>query len=124
MNKSVIIGVVVVGGLGCAWQSGAIPRGGSGYRVEFTGTPGAKLYGAAGWSDLSNTEQPMHMDKVEGNLPVTVSLNPPSGAVVSASGSTTSGQDAVTIRIYHNGVECGENPFSGTAALNVKVCKP
>jgi hypothetical protein len=37
MNKSVIVGLVVFGGLGYAWQSGAIPRGGSGYQVEFAG---------------------------------------------------------------------------------------
>jgi hypothetical protein len=123
MNKSLIVGFVLVGGLGWAWQSGAIPRGGSGYRVEFTGTPGAKLIGVAGWSDLRNKKTPIHMDKAEGNLPLTISLSPPTGAIVSASGSTM-GQGEVTIKIFHNGVECGENPFAGTAAINAKVCKP
>jgi hypothetical protein len=122
MSKSLIVGLVLVGGFGWAWQSGLIPRGGSGYQVEFTGTPGAKLYGAAGWTDLNNSKTPMHMDKAEGTLPLTISLNPPAGANVSAS-ALTMGQGEVTIKIFHNGIECGENPFSGTAGLNVKVCK-
>jgi hypothetical protein len=123
MNKSTIVGFMVIGGIGWAWQSGAIPRGESGYRVEFTGTPGAKLYGSTGWLDLNNSKTPIHMDKAEGTLPLTVSLNPPPGATVSASASTL-GQGEVTIKIFRNGIECGENPFTGTAALNTKACPP
>jgi hypothetical protein len=123
MNKAVIIGLVVFGGLGYAWQSGAIPLGGSGYRVEFTGTPGAKLTGVVGWKDAKNFANPTHLDKAEGTLPLTVSVNPPPGSIVVATGNSF-GQGDVTIRIYHNGVECGKSPFEGTAKLNGKVCQP
>jgi hypothetical protein len=121
MNKSLIVGLALVGGLGWAWQSGAIPRGGSGYHVEFTGTPGSKLIGVAGWSDIHNQKNPVHMDKAEGTIPFTISLNPPAGAIVTASGSTM-GKGDLTIKIFRNGVECGENPFTGTASINVKTC--
>jgi hypothetical protein len=123
MSKSLIVGLTIICGLGWARQSGAIPNHDSGYRVEFTGTPGVKLLGAVGWTDLKNSKAPIHMDKADGSLPITINLNPPAGAIVSASGSTM-GKGELNIKIFHNGVECGENPFTGTAALNTKACKP
>jgi hypothetical protein len=123
MNKVAAVGLVVCGGLGWAWQSRAIPHGGSGYQVEFTGTPGAKLTRVVGWKDIKNFKNP-NMDKVEGTLPpLTVSVNPPDGSIVAATGYSF-GQGDVTVSIYHNGVECGKSPFEGTAKLNSKVCQP
>lgn len=122
MNKILPVGFLLACGLGWAWQSRSIPRGGSGYQVEFTGPSGVQMVGAAGWTDQKNSKTRLHMDKVEGTLPLTVSLTPPEGASVSASGMLM-GKGDVTIKIFHNGIECGENPFAGTAALNAKVCR-
>jgi hypothetical protein len=125
MNKSSMLCLLICAGLGWAWKSGAMTSGGGGYRVEFTGTPGAKLIGTVGWRDMKNFSIPTHMDKAEGILPHSVDLNPPGGGsmMVVASGATL-GQGDVTVKIYHNGIECGKSLTEGTAALPTKVCTP
>jgi hypothetical protein len=123
MNKALITSLIVLSGLGYALPSVSIPNGDSGYRVEFTGKPGAKLIGVVGWQDIKNFKKPMHMDEVKGKLPLTILVNPPDGAIVAANGSSL-GNGEVTVRIYHNGVECGESLSEGTAKLGGKVCQP
>ena len=94
----------------------------SSYRFEFTGTPGAKVNAATGWLDR-DPNNTFHSKELEGNLPVIVSLDYPSGKVVSASGSTE-GQGDVTIRIYRNGVECGKYYSKSTTNLDTNSCTP
>jgi hypothetical protein len=76
MNKALITSLIVLSGLGYALPSVSIPNGDSGYRVEFTGKPGAKLIGVVGWQDIKNFKKPMHMDEVKGKLPLTILVNP------------------------------------------------
>jgi hypothetical protein len=123
MNKFLIVGLVICGGIGLAWQSSAMSRSNKGYRIEFTGKPGAKMSGVVGWRKKNDYKSPTHMDKTEGSLPYAVDLNLPAGTMVTATGYTL-GQGDVTVKIYHNGVECGKSLTEGTAALPGKVCSP
>jgi hypothetical protein len=123
MNKSLIVGLVVCGSLGWALQSGAISRGGKGYRIQFTGKPGARLMGGVSWKDMKKPTDPMHVDKIDATLPHSVNLNVPDGSIVSATGMTL-GKGDVTIKIYHNDVECGREAFVGSGAMGNKVCQP
>jgi hypothetical protein len=73
--------------LGWEFLSIAALQNGS-YRVEFTGTPRAKVYGVTGWLDLNDPSETLHSNKVASDLPATVFLSPPSGTIVVASGLT------------------------------------
>lgn len=127
MKKFMALGIVIFCG-SLAWEFISVANSrsstpSSSYRFEFTGTPGAKVYSTTGWVDLRDSNHTFHSKSLEGNLPVIVYLDYPSGMVVSASGSTE-GQGDVTIKIYRNGVECGKHYSKSTTDLNTKSCIP
>jgi hypothetical protein len=120
--KKIIALIAIGGSMFWAYQSGAIARSGSGYRVEYAGTPGAKLYGSYGWMDMTG-KKPMHIEKVAATLPYSVSFNPPANSMVTAAASTLN-QGSVTVKIFKGGVECGQPAIEGSGAMTNKVCKP
>lgn len=127
MKKIITLGIVIFCG-SLAWEFISVVNSrsstpSSSYRFEFTGTPGVKVNGTTGWLDLKDPNRKFHSKSLEGDLPVIVSLDYPSGTVVSASGATE-GQGDVTIRIYRNGIECGKHYSKSATDLNTKSCIP
>jgi hypothetical protein len=120
--KKIIAIVAVCGAVFCTYKSGALPTGSSGYRVEYSGTAGTKFIGTYGSLDFTS-KTPMRMEQVQTTLPHTVSFNPPAGATVSAAAAPL-GQGSVTIKIFKNGIECGQPAMVGSAAMANMVCQP
>jgi hypothetical protein len=120
--KTTIVIVAILGSIFCAYKSGALPAGKSGYRIEYAGTVGTKIAGSYGSMDMTG-KTPMRMEKVNATLPHTVSFNPPKGAMVSAA-ALPMGKGSVTIKIFKNGIECGQPAMVGSGAMANMVCQP
>jgi hypothetical protein len=104
MNKFLIVGLVVCGAFGVAQKSQALPSATESYRVEFSGTPGVMMNGSIVWTDAANLQRSTHMETAQGNLPLTIPLELPTGSTISASGSShLNGQ--VSVKIFRNGIE-------------------
>ncbi len=92
------------------------------YRIEYTGVTGKTLWGNYTITP-HNKSQSVTTERAIGQLPQTVNFTTAKNAIVSANGSTTS-QEAITIKIYKNGVECSNS--SGTERAGVSdtiVCR-
>jgi hypothetical protein len=120
--KKIIAIVSICGAVFCAYKSGALPMGSTSYQVEYDGPAGTKIAGSYGSMDLTS-KTPLRMEKVEATLPHTVSFNPPPGATVSAAAMPI-GQGSVTIKIFKNGIECGQPAMVGSAVMANMVCQP
>jgi hypothetical protein len=120
--KKIIAIVSICGAVFCAYKSGALPIGGSGYLIEYSGTAGTKFAGSYVSMDLTG-KNPVRMEQVQSTLPHTVSFNPPAGSIVSAAAAPL-GQGSVTVKIFKNGVECGQPAMVGSAAMPNMVCQP
>jgi hypothetical protein len=123
MNKFLIVGLVLCGGLGWVNKSEALPVGFDSYRVVFTGKSGADMHGSIVWTDVRNLQRPSQLEAVNGKLPITLPLELPAGSKISATASTPFSGD-VTIHIFHNKVECDDAPAGSRSADNVKTCTP
>jgi hypothetical protein len=121
MNKVIAV-VACCGAVFCAYKSGAISFGGSGYRIEYTGTSGTQIAGSYAVLDMSG-KSPMQMEKVSATLPHSVTINPPSGSIVSAA-AMPMGQGDVQIKIFKGGFECGQPAMVGSGAMANMVCQP
>lgn len=121
MDKNCII-ALIIGSVLLAYKSLPPQPQASAYIIEFEGTPGTKILGSYGWTDLTQ-KTPMHSDKVNTTLPYKVMLTPPPGAVVNAYAMPLE-QGSVTIKILKNGDECGQPIISGSTYMANMICEP
>ena len=92
------------------------------YQVQWSGKKGAKLYGSYSISFLHSPSTPIRVEKVDANLPHTLSFSTPKNALIGASGFTLN-QGSVEIKIYKNGHVCGKEVVTGSGAMANKVCQ-
>jgi hypothetical protein len=122
MNKSAAIWCVIIGCVGMTYQSKSNALRSHSYVVKFTGVAGANVYGNAGWTDANRKIPAVHLDKANSVLPAMTELNPPPGAVVTATGIADE-QNQLIIKIYRDGVDCSEEVISGNAGLTSVICR-
>lgn len=89
------------------------------YQIKWEGPAGTKLFGSYVIRDSNNSTKPK---AVTATLPHTLSLSAPKNSIVGVSGGTLN-QDAVTIKIYRNGSECGKEVLTGSGFMANKVCQ-
>jgi hypothetical protein len=91
------------------------------YRVEYIGKPGNSLWGS--YSITQNDRlRSRTTEKVIGELPRTVSFNAPNNATISANGAAGNRQ-AITIKIYKNGIECSSSSSVESGVTDTIVCR-
>ncbi len=92
------------------------------YQIKWEGPAGAKLFGSYVIRDRNTSSKPTKSEKVTATLPHTLSFSAPKNSIVGVSGGTLN-QDAVTIKIYKNGSECGKEALTGSGVMANKVCQ-
>lgn len=110
---------------GCSTHSLAFKNSSSNqeqYQIKWEGTAGSKLFGSYVIRDRNTSSKPTKSEKVTATLPHTLSFSAPKYSIVGVSGGTLN-QDAVTIKIYKNGSECGKEALTGTGVMANKVCQ-
>jgi hypothetical protein len=102
----------------------AIPSisGDAEYRIEFTGKTGAKFSGNYAFDPASSEQdRTSRVERVEGELPKTISFKALKNSPIVA--SANSYPDRVETKIYRDGVECGKPSYvSSTAPSNTQLC--
>lgn len=92
------------------------------YQIKWEGSNGAELYGGYVIMDIDNRNAPVRTESIKAKLPHTVKFSAPKNAIVSASGSTLN-KSSMTVKIYKNGWECGQEAMVGSGAIPNKVCQ-
>jgi hypothetical protein len=92
------------------------------YRIEFTGKTGAKFSGNYAFNPASSEQNRTgRVERVESELPKTISFKALKNSSVVASGSSY--PDRVETKIYRDGVECGKPSYvSSTVPSTTQVC--
>lgn len=92
------------------------------YRVEYSGKPGATLWGSY-TQTAHNRAKSSVTEQAIGKLPVTIEFTSVKNMTISANGSTTD-QEPVTIKIYKHGSECSSSEKTDRAGVtDTIVCR-
>lgn len=121
MNKFLTIGLAALCLVGGAGQAQADSVQTEYWQVYFRGSDGAKVHGSIHWTDAKNPNKPTYMETVDDISQASKSFTLPSGAILSATGSSDA-MKPVTVTIYRNRTECDDSPDPTKSFANSKTC--
>lgn len=92
------------------------------YQIKWEGSAGAKLFGSYVIRDRNNYTTPAKVEKVAAKLPYALSFSAPKNSIIGVSGGTLN-REQITIKIYKNGSECGQEALTDSGIMANKVCQ-